>query len=260
MADKPEEFALDTLDGLFATFRTRSSVSHLKSVFFGMVYCPRCGGPRRAQAEVVEEVPNPDLNGIWGTFPVVPLWSKGGGLSIPTTLVFGCLQCRLKLCALVYWFLGEPALAVFPEQFGGPSTPHCPAGVAFYLDQAARSHAAGANTAATAMLRTAAEWLLEDQGFSHGMLGTRVASLEKALANGSAPKWASELEKEALTVLKDLGNMPLHTKSGDLTKQAQFDERLYGNARAVFAYLLEIIYERPARVRSMLGELNKPLP
>jgi hypothetical protein len=191
MADKPEEFTLDTLDGLFATFRTKSSLSHLNSTFFSMVDCPRCGGMRRAQAEVVEEVQKPDL-GVWGTFQVVPLWSKGGGLPIPTTLVFGCLQCKLKLCALVYWFLGAPALAVFPEQFGGPSTPHCPAGVAFYLDQAARCHAVGANTAAAAMLRTAAEWLLEDQGFSHGMLGTRLLALEKALANGSAPKWASE--------------------------------------------------------------------
>jgi hypothetical protein len=54
--------------------------------------------------------------------------------------------------------------------------------------------------------------------------------------------------------------MALHTNSGDLTKQAQFDERLYGNARAVFAYLLEIIYERPVRVRSLLSELKKPLP
>ena len=60
------------------------------------------------------------------------------------------------------------------------------------------------------------------------------------------------------SLLKDLGNTATHTNSGDLSQQAHFDTEFYSHVHAAFEYLLEIVYEAPARRKAMLEELKKP--
>jgi hypothetical protein len=100
-----------------------------------------------------------------------------------------------------------PQWAVFPASIEGDvATPETPPGVAFYLDQAARCHSVGANSAAITMFRSALEWLLLDQGFTEPMLGPKRKALNRALEAGTAPQWASDLDPEFLDVIRQLGN------------------------------------------------------
>ena len=131
-------------------------------------------------------------------------------------------------------------------------------GVAYYLDQAARAHSVGADTAAITMFRSAAEWLLEDQGFKKKMLGPKLQQLQDAVEANTVPRWKSEAHK-VLGVLKDLGNTATHTNSGDLSHQAHFDSEFYSHVHAAFEYLLEIVYEAPARRDALLQKLRQPL-
>jgi hypothetical protein len=80
--------------------------------------------------------------------------------------------------ALVYNGPQGPALAVLPDHDGGPSTPHTPKGVAYYLDQAHRATSVGANSAAIAMFRAALEFTLYGPGFTARMLGPKIAELD----------------------------------------------------------------------------------
>jgi hypothetical protein len=106
---------------------------------------------------------------------------------------------------------------------GGIASANTPEGVAFYLDQAARCHNISANSAAITMFRSALEWLLEDGGFTEKMIGPKLAALDKAIAEGTAPSWVNEIGPEYLKVIQDLGNTATHTNGGDLTKQGAFD-------------------------------------
>jgi hypothetical protein len=131
-----------------------------------------------------------------------------------------CVQCDTNFTAVIYDGPDGRSLALLPSTYGGLTTPHTPPGVAYYLDQAQRSQSTGANSAAVAMFRGALEHLLFEQGFTKGTCGTKLIDLEKAVAAGTAPKWANELDGEFLQVMKKLGDGPIHPGDGDVGKQA----------------------------------------
>jgi hypothetical protein len=68
------------------------------------------------------------------------------------------------------------------------------------------------------MYRGALDQILHHEGFKAGMLGKKLGELERAIASGTAPKWAMELETEYLAVLNQLGSGSIHPNDGDITK------------------------------------------
>ena len=178
---------------------------------------------------------------------------------MPALFLYVCIQCDAAWSVLVYPSLDGNRLALLPAHFGagGIASPNAPEGVTFYLDQAARCHYIGANSAAITMFRSALEWLLEDQGFTERMIGPKLVALDKAIALGTAPFWANEIGPEYLKVIKDLGNTATHTNGGELAKQDALDAGLYREVEMTFLELLEVIYERPAKRAQRLVELKK---
>ncbi len=229
---------LDTVDGL-------SNAIHDSGVIFG-------SGNVNIRSAL--------FDGQGGSYTGIGLQFKVLSLSTPVPALFRytCIQCDAVWSVVVYPSVNDLQIALLPAHFavGGVASANTPKGVAFYLDQAARCHSVSANTAAVSMLRSALEWLLEDQGFTEKMLGPKLVALDKALRQGTAPPWAREIEPEYLQVIKDLGNVAIHTNSGDLAHQEAFDRKLYRQVELTFLELLEAIYERPARRAQRLAELK----
>jgi len=149
------------------------------------------------------------------------------------------------------------SLCLLPSTYGGLATQHSPESVRFYCDQASRAASVGAYTAALAMLRPAADVVLEIQGYTKKWLGDKLADLEKDIASGSAQSWTNQYDHEFLVVLKKLANDALHTKDADVSVLAENqDEGLYRSCEISIAQLLEIIYERPEREKERLKKLR----
>jgi hypothetical protein len=166
-----------------------------------------------------------------------------------------CVQCSTRHAALKHEGPNSSDLVVLSNSYGGLSTPHTPASVAYYLEQAHRSRTIGANSAALAMFRAALEQLLYQQGFTDGMLDRKIRDLEAGITSGRSPIWARELDTEYLRILKELGNGAIHTNGGDITKQANIDTKLVAAVEATFSGLLLLVYEIPhlkaARLQDM---------
>ena len=110
---------------------------------------------------------------------------------IPSLFVMNCVQCDASYTAIIHRGPGGASLAVLPSEAGGLKTKHTPTSVAYFLDQAQRSRSVGAFSAALAMYRAAMEQLLHEQGYTSGMLATKIGKLEQEIASQSAPRWAS---------------------------------------------------------------------
>jgi hypothetical protein len=95
----------------------------------------------------------------------------------PALFVAGCVQCDSQIVLLVVNGPNGVELITLPSTYGGPATPNTPKAVAFYLDQAQRSQAVGALTAAVTMYRAALEHVLEEQGYQERMLGPKISAL-----------------------------------------------------------------------------------
>ncbi|HUS04885.1 MAG TPA: hypothetical protein VMZ52_01215 [Bryobacteraceae bacterium] len=190
--------------------------------------------------------------------PVLPPFDAISRLKLPAVFVMVCVQCDATFTAVVYLGPQGRTVVILANRPAGVTSPHTPKGVAYYLDQAARAHSSGANTAAITMFRSAAEWLLEDEGFKRPMLGPKLKEFQNAIDEGVAPAWAAKAGP-VIAVLKDLGNMATHTNAGDLSKQANFDSEFYSIAQAAFQFLLDLIYEEPSRHSALLGKLQKPI-
>jgi hypothetical protein len=174
----------------------------------------------------------------------------------PLLTTLHCVQCDTIFTTVLYQGPGGPALAVLPSTHGGLTTPHTPAGVGYYLDQAQRAHAVGANSAAVAMFRGALEHLLFEQGFKTGMCGKKLLDLEAAIKAGTAPKWASELDTEFLEVMKQLGDGSIHPNDGDIKRQQVLDSELIAKVGHTFQMLLFLIYEVPLKKADRLAALK----
>jgi hypothetical protein len=203
----------------------------------GTLHCPVCGDSRRMHLTILRKV-------------------DASGDHLPILAIFSCVQCDTIFTAVLYTGPEGPALAVLPSTYGGLTTPHTPKGVAYYLDQAQRAKAVGANSAAVAMFRGALEHLLFDQGYKNGMCGKKLSDLEAAVKAGTAPKWAQELDGEFLQVMKELGDGAIHPNDGNIEGQKVLDGSLIAKLTHTFQMLLFMIYELPHEKQKRLDGLK----
>jgi hypothetical protein len=215
-------------------------------------FCPRCGGVRRmhvmdlfwqgAHREGLITDPHGD-----------PVRLFEGPDALPAVFGLICVQCHSTIIVLVHEGPSGVEVVAVPSTYGGMSTPNTPAPVAYYLDQAQRSQALGALSAAVAMYRAALEQLLYKQGYRRGMLAQKIADL---IGDEKPPRWLEDLDPAFLTVLKDLGNAAIHPNEGDVTKQAALDGALMLQLRALFVELLADVYEQPRLKSTRLAALQ----
>jgi hypothetical protein len=171
----------------------------------------------------------------------------------PALFVAICLQCQSHLTLVANRGPEGMAVVALPVTYGGLATPSTPEGVAYYLDQAQRSFAVGALSAAVAMYRSALEHLLHEQGYTEGMLGKRIRSL---LDDDSPPPWRDRLDPDYLNVINKLGSAAIHANDGDVSQQVLFETELLAEVRDLFVELLDEVYEQPARKQSRLARLR----
>jgi hypothetical protein len=91
------------------------------------------------------------------------------------------------------------------------------------------------------------------------MLGPKIGALEKGIEDGSAPRWARNLNREYLKVIKKLGDAAIHPGDGDIARQAALDSELLRQLRITFIELLEVVYEREHEQAARLGALQQGL-
>lgn len=222
----------------------------------GDLYCGRCGGPRRVEIER-----------LWS----MPVEGRRSGLDygnhsrpvaeqlVPSLFHLTCVQCSGQFSAVVYMSPQGPALAVLPDHYGGLSTPHTPPEVGYYLDQAHRSRSVGANSAAVAMFRSALEFILYKAGYEKRMLGPKIGELEEAIKDGTAQKWARDLDTNFLRIIKKLGDGGIHPNDGNIEVQAAFDTALLIALDVTFAELIFSIYEQEHDKGERLATLTAAL-
>lgn len=231
---------------------------------FDGTFCPRCGATRRMQLISLfwddrwASAPNPQGQSMQlessGRAPDPPRDLPAADDPTPALFVARCVQCDHILTLLVHPGPAGIEVVALPEAYGGVTTPSTPPEVAYYLDQAARSMAVAAFTAAVVMYRAALEHLLLEQGYDQKMLGPKIEAL---LNDQSAPSWRDQLDAEYLRVIKDLGNAAVHTNGGDVTKQHAFEAKLVREVEALFAELLDVIYEQQTKKEDRLAVLRK---
>jgi hypothetical protein len=203
------------------------------------VYCPGCGVDRRVLITLLYAYDH-DQHGV----------------ALPAFADVVCLQCQMHGALTIYDGPKGPTVAKLWPKVAGLATPNTPESVAFYLDQAAKSESANANSAAVAMYRAALDHLMFAHGYTSGMLGKRIEALIADVNNGKAAKWAMELDHAYLDVISKLGSGAIHTNDGDVSKQEGLDVELLGHLHAVFAELLDLVYEEPARRAQRLQKLQ----
>lgn len=206
-------------------------------------YCPSCNAVRRMSIDLIGGV---HFDGR-SSKPIVLADGK------PSTVVLTCVQCHERIVVVVYLGPTGRDLVALPSTYGGVTTPNSPATVGYYLDQAQRSHSAGALSAAVAMYRAALEQLLYEQGYQSGMLKAKIDAL---VNESNPPRWLADLDPDFLTVIKDLGNASIHPNGGDVAKQQVFDAHLVTQVRELFIELLDDIYEQPRRKNARLTALR----
>lgn len=226
---------LRTLEGLESLLAENPTRGEYRNA--GTIFCPSCAATRIVDAH---------------RYLVTNARSFGGQIAV---FELSCAQCAGSTTAVLYPGPGGPALVLLHDSRGG-ATPNTPAGVAYYLDQAKRSETMGARSAAVAMYRAALEHLLYQHGFTTGMLAQKIKDLEGTRGTVKAPPWLNDLDGAFLTVIKDLGNASIHPNGGDVSVQAALSEKLLALLGATFAALLDLVYERAAKQRALLAEMQ----
>ena len=285
MLDDLDDF-LEIIRQNLTAFGVREPVSVLRDrsetkrepVVAGDLFCPKCGEKRRVRIDPTDDALTRmsdylrEKSKLCAQTSSLPMLGAHATLSqedyeeqlpevlrrtlTPSMFLLRCVQCDAGFTALIHEGPSGTQLAVLPSVAGGLRTAHTPAGVAHYLDQAQRSRALGANSAAMAMYRGALEHLLFEQGFKSGPLGEKIKQLEKRCADKNAPKWALDLETEFLREIKNLGNGAIHPNDGDVSRQAALDNECLDQVAEVFMYLLFLAYEVPHESQSRLGRLG----
>jgi hypothetical protein len=214
----------------------------------GELYCPGCGGPRRMRMA--------SRNKSFGDRAFATgVEGLAAGMA-PAAFTLRCVQDDTEFSALLFQGPDRYELAIFPAVRGGLATPHTPAGVGFYLDQAQRAQSAAANSAAVAMYRAAIEHVLYEQGFTDRMLGPKLKALQAAINDGTAPKWASELDAAYLSVINQLAAGAIHPGDGDVAKQSTFDSEILTQLEITLAELVHVVYERHHEEQARLDALK----
>jgi hypothetical protein len=251
---------LDNLvDFLDACEQNRPRIDKLGRFVAGDLYCPVCGGPRRVRIEILHPR---NVGGDHARTLAEPREEEAQQLArhfSPGLFVLTCLQCSTTSTAVMFVGPHGFELAIFPAVAGGVATANTPRGVAYYLDQAQRAQNVGANSAAVAMYRSALEHLLYEQGFEMRMLGPKIGALEQGIQDGSAPRWARDLNPAYLTAIKKLGDAAIHPGEGDVGRQASLDSSLLRQLRITFSELLQVVYEREHEEAERLAALRQAL-
>jgi hypothetical protein len=242
---------LDDIVLLLRKVEAATIVGHNYQV--GSIYCPQCGDSRRV---AVRCAASPFVGNVASGVVAANLARDGGKALVPSLYVLQCLQCPTTFSVLVHRGPDGPAVAVLPSCRGGVAMKNTPPAVAYYLDQAHRSHTAGANTAAVGMYRSALENLLFERGYEDGMLDAKIKALVKDIEQKRAKPWAQRLNSAFLDVIKKLGNVAMHPNKGDLTRQDALDASLVRSVQATFTKLLDTVYESEAREEALLAELR----
>jgi hypothetical protein len=253
---------LDNLDDFIAACVENSgSFAAARSdrpTYFGArdLYCPACGGPRRMAVAVLYR--KRMTTEAVGSLNLVDTSTEAIAAQLaPALIVFTCVQCHTTFTGILFMGAGGYELAVFPTVHGGLATPHTPKPVAYYLDQAQRAQSVGANSAAVAMYRAALEQLLYEQGYTARGAGPKIAALQKAIDERTAPRWARDLRPEYLTVIKKLGDAAIHPGEGDVEGQAALDNALLRQLQITFSELLQVVYEREREEQERLEALQR---
>lgn len=256
------DYALDQLEDFCAAVfnhgtRTSSFATRLPSRMFhqdpfhaGSLYCPGCGDFRRMRITLITCVENGE--------PITQIKDTAQAL-LHSLYGLSCLQCEATFTSVIYPGVSGPALAILPGILGGMGTPNTPTSVLYYLDQAHKSQAMGAHSAAMAMFRAALDQLMFEQGYTEKgkMLGSKIKQLEEEIASGKGPEWARDLDPSFLRVLNNLGSGSIHPNDGDITKQDAIDAELLGDVQTTFAELLHLVYERKAERNARLTKLRE---
>jgi hypothetical protein len=179
-----------------------------------------------------------------------------GGVGLPYLLQYTCLQCGCEFTAVLDRVGDTKRITILPRRDGGITTPHTPPAVAYYLSQAYLSQILGAYSAAVAMYRAAAEYLLFGQGYTVRMLGPKLAALEADRGTGKGPAWLRDLDPAYLRVLNDLGNAAIHPGAGDISKPSAIDAQLVRSVEATILELLDTVYEIPHKRQARLTGLQ----
>lgn len=221
-----------------------------------LLWCPKCKAARRVDVRAhwwtggkLHIIPDPQgRDGYWRASAQPPDGPQQvRERAIPSVYAIACRQCETAFTALLYWGPNDqPMLAVFPRCNETRGTPHTPGAVAYYLDQAVRSQAAGANTAAVAMYRAALEHALYQQGYKDRMLGPKIAALEEDIKHNRGAAWLREIRPADLTLLTKLGNAVIHPNDREADAQKVLDGELLGQLGGFFLGFLDIIYEMEA--------------
>lgn len=253
-----ENVDLASLAGLTAVVARPDPGAHQRLATIGTfngTFCAHCGGTRRMQLICLfwddrwaEGSPR-EIDSRTGQTHTPPAVEDPS----PALFVAVCLQCQSRLTLVAHRGPQAMELVALPDTYGGLATPSTPEGVAYYLDQAQRSFAVGALSAAVAMYRSALEHLLHEQGYTEGMLAKRIAAL---LEDESPPPWRDRLDPEYLVVINKLGNAAIHANDGDVGQQVVFATALLAEVRELFVELLDEVYEQPARKQSRLTRLR----
>ena len=183
--------------------------------------------------------------------------------SIPSLSRARCSQCLTEYLIVLYESAVGPALVIL-SNVSGKATPHTPEQVAYYIDQAQKSHIAGANSAAVAMYRAALEHLLEQNGYDKAKgnnLASRIDQLIVDLAAGVPDSnWAKSIDSEYMHYFRELGNTAPHTNKRDITKQHTLDTDLVRVIEVVFIETLIEVYEKPLQAAERKARLSAALP
>lgn len=227
-----------------------SRMLHQDPFHAGSLYCPGCGDFRRMRVTLITWVNNGE--------PITQIKDTAKAL-LHNIYKLSCLQCEATFTSVIYPGVSGPALAILPGILGGMGTPNTPTSVRYYLDQAHKSQAMSAHSAAMAMFRAALDQLMFEQGYTEKgkMLGSKIRQLEEEIASGKGPEWARDLDPSFLRVLNNLGSGSIHPNDGDITKQDAIDAELLGDVQTTFAELLHLVYERKAERNARLTKLRE---
>lgn len=223
------------------------------------MYCPKCGDERRMYVDLHY---SPDYDFESNTLKsVVEKEEKLCVEEIKERLslslwTFKCKQCNTIFTVVFYQSPNGLQLAILPSCSGGVVTANTSTSVAYYLDQAYRAKSVGANSACIAMYRGALDQLMHQQGYKEGMLGAKLAKLEKDINSATAQKWAMDLDIKFLRCLNALGSGSIHPNDGDVEKQKELDNELIEIVDVVFGMLLDKIYEQPKREENWKNALE----
>ena len=205
-------------------------------------YCGKCNALRRVS--------------------VTHLYSFNNGR--PSLLRYICGACESIYFPLLFFGAKGLTLLIASQVGTGIQCEVAPAGVNYYLDQAAKCESTGALSAAVGMYRVALECFLYDQGFKKGMIGKKLQALERRARRADAADWMRNLDSEMMKVLNRLGNAAMHY-DGDIAAQAILDKDTLIAVRDTFAWILGAAYEEPlkrkaaaAKIQAALTAMKKP--